>query len=499
MTLTQFRSVTVDPYRYPFAGTVILSPNTPGDLIVVTSRAGSQPASACLMLSLQGDTSFGLVLRRFYRVYDRVGTFSVLDWLSGYRCLSFAFDFSQVMNAVSSLTGWGCWRGVEPHAQGYDAFGKRPVERFFNRIPAGAVAIAERDRTLVAMPDFYRLRDLEVTDKMDTGIRHSQDGAPDSEPASDLALRSGQSCTSNQEYSGSSPMTWSKDGDAEAAPVDAAWSDLFDNREKLETYSRSRQLLLKPKGTSNISVVSSTLHPPVRQAGVLDSGDYTLRPTLLDANAPYRAFITRTQSDPPSYTPAMNVQNNRVKTILPYYQSLFTKFFSSCRCALEHWSSVARYLKVPDVPLPPTKPTSLGRSTRSNSYPTPFGQGTAEYVMHLAIDHMILCEWVHQSLVSWSIRIDDRRDTVPDRCPDSPEAAAAAAAEYFAAMKKWDEQNVDVAEYIVHVEVPLVHVQHPVNWFIRPHLGYPGELDRNDRPLCEAASRRFACWRNLRD
>lgn len=77
--------------------------------------------------------------------------------------------------------------------------------------------------------------------------QHSQDGAPDSEPASDLALRSGQSCTSNQEYSGSSPMTWSKDGDAEAAPVDAAWSDLFDNREKLETYSRSRQLLLKCK------------------------------------------------------------------------------------------------------------------------------------------------------------------------------------------------------------------------------------------------------------
>ncbi|KAF9503335.1 hypothetical protein BS47DRAFT_1402507 [Hydnum rufescens UP504] len=82
----------------------------------------------------------------------------------------------------------------------------------------------------------------------------------------------------------------------------------------------------------------------------------------------------------------------------------------------------------------------------------------------------------------------DHRDTVPNHCPNSPEAATAAAAEYFAAMKKWDKQNVNVAEYIIHVEVPLVHVQHPVNWFIRLHLGYPGELDCNDRPLCEAAS-----------
>ncbi|KAF9510552.1 hypothetical protein BS47DRAFT_1395866 [Hydnum rufescens UP504] len=286
--------------------------------------------------------------------------------------------------------------------------------------------------------------------------------------------------------------------------------------------------------------VSSTLHPPVRQAGVLDSGDYTLRPTLLDANAPYRAFITRTQSDPPSYTPAMNVQNNRVKTILPYYQSLFTKFFSLCHCALEHWSSVTRYLKVLDVPLPPMKPTSLGHSTSLEFIPdsvwasgdvhlnvlTRFAydcQGYAEYMMHLAIDHVartynldlpvfgiddqrvgavyrLPLTPADRQAVDDLVRMGtpvfgvveyphrDHHDTVPNRCPDSPEAAAAAAAEYFAAMKKWDEQNVDVAEYIIHVEVPLVHVQHPVNWFIRPHLGYPGELDRNDRPLCEAAS-----------
>ncbi|KAF9509725.1 hypothetical protein BS47DRAFT_1365020 [Hydnum rufescens UP504] len=56
-------------------------------------------------------------------------------------------------------------------------------------------------------------------------------------------------------------------------------------------------------------------------------------------------------------------------------------------------------------------------------------------------------------------------------------------------MKKWDKQNVDVTKYIIHINVPLVHVQHLVNWFIRLHLGYPGELDHNDRPLCEAASR----------
>ncbi|KAF9503851.1 hypothetical protein BS47DRAFT_1369227 [Hydnum rufescens UP504] len=271
--------------------------------------------------------------------------------------------------------------------------------------------------------------------------QHSQDGAPDSEPASNLALRSGQSCTSNQEYSGSSPMTWSKDGDAEAAPVDAAWSDLFDNREKLKTRS-GHWCSQVAKGTSNISASPQHSTPLFVKQG---------------------SWI---QLDPPSYTPAMNVQNNGVKMILPYYQSLFTKFFSLCHCALEHWSSVARYLKVPDVPLPPTKPTSLGRST------------SLEFVPDSIWAIFGVVEYLHC----------DHRDTVPDRCPDSPKAAAAAAAKYFAAMKKWDEQNVDVAEYIVHVEVPLVHVQHPVNWFIRPHLGYPGELDRNDHPLCEAAS-----------
>jgi hypothetical protein len=109
--------------------------------------------------------------------------------------------------------------------------------------------------------------------------------------------------------------------------------------------------------------ISLTPHPPVHQAGVLDSSDYTLRPTLLDANTPYHAFITCTKSDPPSYTPVMNVRNNGVKMILPYYQLLFTKVFSLCHCALEHWSSVTRHFKVPDVPLPPMKPTSLGHST----------------------------------------------------------------------------------------------------------------------------------------
>ncbi|KAF9511895.1 hypothetical protein BS47DRAFT_1363535 [Hydnum rufescens UP504] len=175
-------------------------------------------------------------------------------------------------------------------------------------------------------------------------------------------------------------MTWSKDGDAEAVPVNTTWSDLFNNQGKLETYSRSQQLLLKSLACCYLQKewslvftssqrhfqyfsVSSTLHPPVHQAGVLDS--------------------------------------------------VF---------------------------------------------------GVMEYPHH------------------------NCHDTVPDHCPDSPKAAAAAAAKYFAAMKKWDEQNVDVTEYIVHVEVPLVHVQHPVNWFIRPHLGYPGELDHNDHPLCEAAS-----------
>jgi hypothetical protein len=33
----------------------------------------------------------------------------------------------------------------------------------------------------------------------------------------------------------------------------------------------------------------------------------------------------------------------------------------------------------------------------------------------------------------------------------SPETAAAAAAKYFAAMKKWEEQNVDVTKHIMHV------------------------------------------------
>ncbi|KAF9502666.1 hypothetical protein BS47DRAFT_1370104, partial [Hydnum rufescens UP504] len=191
--------------------------------------------------------------------------------------------------------------------------------------------------------------------------------------------------------------------------------------------------------------------------------------------------------DPPSYTPAMNVQNNGVKMILPYYQSLFTKFFSSCHCALEHWSSVARYLKVLDVPLPPMKPTSLGCSTSLEFIPdsvwasgdvhlnvlTRFAyncRGYTEYVMHLAINHIartynldlpvfgiddrqvgavyrlpltpVDCQAVDDlvrmgtpvfGVVEYPHR--DRRDTVPDRCPDSPEAAAAAAAEYFAAMK----------------------------------------------------------------
>ncbi|KAF9503057.1 hypothetical protein BS47DRAFT_1402795 [Hydnum rufescens UP504] len=255
--------------------------------------------------------------------------------------------------------------------------------------------------------------------------QHSQDGAPDSEPASNLALRSGQSCTSNQEYSGSSPMTWSKDGDAEAAPVDAAWSDLFDNREKLENvfkkptlnmnhlvdaasaccYLQKEWSLVFTSSQRHFQYfgVSSTLHPPVRQAG---------------------SWI---QLDPPSYTPAMNVQNNGVKTILPYYQSLFTKFFSSCHCALEHWSSVARYLKVPDVPLPPTKPTSLGRSTSLE-----FGMlNTAVYRLPLtpadrqAVDDLVRMGTPVFGVVEYLHR--DRRDTVPDRCPTLPKAAAAAA------------------------------------------------------------------------
>ncbi|KAF9518705.1 hypothetical protein BS47DRAFT_1388865 [Hydnum rufescens UP504] len=81
----------------------------------------------------------------------------------------------------------------------------------------------------------------------------------------------------------------------------------------------------------------------------------------------------------------------------------------------------------------------------------------------------------------------DHHDIVPNHCPNSPKAAAAAASKYFAAMKKWEDQNINVTEHIIHVEVPLAHVQHPNNWFIRPHLGYPGESDHNDRPLCEAA------------
>ncbi|KAF9514711.1 hypothetical protein BS47DRAFT_1361566 [Hydnum rufescens UP504] len=341
--------------------------------------------------------------------------------------------------------------------------------------------------------------------------QHSQDGVPDSEPASDLALQSGQSCTSNQEYSGSSPMTWSKDGDAEAAPVETAWSDLFDNQEKLKTYSRSRQLLLEPSACCYFQKewslvftssqrhfqyfgISSTPNPPVRQAGVLDSSDYTLRPTLLDANAPYRALITHTESDPPSYTPVMNVQNNGVKMILPYYQSLYTKFFSSCRCALEHWSSVVRYFKLQDIPLPPMKPASLGCSTSLEFIPDSIW---ANGDVHLNVLTRGLMSRGLDDLVRMGTPVFgvmeyphcNHRDIVPDHCPNSPEAATAAAGEYFAAMKKWEDQNINVAEHIIHIEVPLAHVQHLNNWFIRPHLGYPGESDRNDCPLCEAAWR----------
>ncbi|KAF9510269.1 hypothetical protein BS47DRAFT_1396114 [Hydnum rufescens UP504] len=151
-------------------------------------------------------------------------------------------------------------------------------------------------------------------------------------------------------------------------------------------------------------------------------------------------------------------------------------------------------------------------------------RGYAEYMMHITIDH-IACTY---NLDLPVFGIDDRRvgavyrlplgpadrqavddlvrmgtpvfgvmeyphrdhcDIVPDHCPNSPEAATAAASKYFAAMKKWEDQNINVTEHIVHVEVPLAHVQHPNNWFIRPHLGYPGESDCNDRPLCEAAWR----------
>ncbi|KAF9504879.1 hypothetical protein BS47DRAFT_1368484 [Hydnum rufescens UP504] len=218
--------------------------------------------------------------------------------------------------------------------------------------------------------------------------QHSQDGAPDSEPASDLALWSGQSCTSNQEYSGSSPMTWSKDGDAEAAPVNATWSDLFDNQEKLKIIS----MLLLAEGV----VIG-----------------------------------------------------------------------------------VHKYLKVPDVPLPPTKPTSLGCSTSLEFIPNSIWANcqAVDDLVRMGTPVFGVMEYLHC----------DHHDTVPDHCPDSPKAATAAVAKYFAAMKKWDEQNVDVAKYIIHIEVPLVHVQHLVNWFIRPHLGYPGELDHNNHPLCEAA------------
>ncbi|KAF9505193.1 hypothetical protein BS47DRAFT_1368243 [Hydnum rufescens UP504] len=295
---------------------------------------------------------------------------------------------------------------------------------------------------------------------------------------------------------------------------DAAWSDLFDNQEKLEMYSRSRQLLLKSSACCYLQKewslvftssqrhfqyfsVSSTLHPPVRQAGVLDSGDYTLRPTLLDANAPYRAFITRTQSDPPSYTPAMNVQNNGVKTILPYYQSLFTKFFSSCHCALEHWSSVARYLKVPDVPLPPTKPTSLGRSTSLEFVPdsvwasgdvhlnvltrfayncrglplTPADRQAVDDLVRMGTPVFGVVEYPHH----------DHRDTVPNRCPDSPEAAAAAAAEYFAAMKKWDRAECRIWDILVNLiamivlSVKLHHAFCLLAKFVRLMCGLPAQ------------------------
>ncbi|KAF9509943.1 hypothetical protein BS47DRAFT_1364933 [Hydnum rufescens UP504] len=170
-------------------------------------------------------------------------------------------------------------------------------------------------------------------------------------------------------------------------------------------------------------------------------------------------------------------------------------------------------------PFPLRNQTSLGRSTSLEFVPdsvwasgdvhlnvlTRFAyncRGYAEYVMHLAIDHIartynldlpvfgiddrrvgavyhLPLTPADRQAVDDLVRMGtpvfgvveylhrDHRDTVPDCCPDSPEAAAAAVAEYFAAMKKWDKQNVDVAE---------------------PHLGYPGELDRNDRPLCEAAS-----------
>ncbi|KAF9503823.1 hypothetical protein BS47DRAFT_1369258 [Hydnum rufescens UP504] len=183
------------------------------------------------------------------------------------------------------MVPWNLWIMVED--EDVDGFPWGPP-RFFNPIlyPAAFTPVySEEDpdgpSTLAA--NRSKLSRLSGPDTVP--CQHSQDGAPDSEPASNLGLWSGQSCTSNQEYSGLSPMTWSKDGDAEAAPVDATWSDLFNNQEKLEMYSRSRQLLLKPSACCYLQKewslvftssqrhfqyfgISSTLHPLfIKQAG----------------------------------------------------------------------------------------------------------------------------------------------------------------------------------------------------------------------------------------
>ena len=86
----------------------------------------------------------------------------------------------------------------------------------------------------------------------------SQDGVPESEAASDPALQSGQSCSSNQKYPGPSPMTWTKDGNPEAVSDKNAWSDLFDNQENLELHSRSHWLLLECKSHHGSHFFSSS-------------------------------------------------------------------------------------------------------------------------------------------------------------------------------------------------------------------------------------------------
>ncbi|KAF9518594.1 hypothetical protein BS47DRAFT_1388991 [Hydnum rufescens UP504] len=284
---------------------------------------------------------------------------------------------------------------------------------------------------------------------------------------------------------------------------------------------------------------------PLRPRGTLEPHDYTLRPNMLDPSTPYRPYIYRLKSDPPPYVSAMCSMNDGIKTPLPYYKELYRRFFADSFTIARDWEIIAEAWKVPGIPPLPTKPHGLEKQysvqlIEDFIWENPElslnllvnyaydNRGFAEYVMHICFDHLARTyklelpsfgvddRWVGaiyrfpldpdvgsvvddmirrgvpvfgvQEYLSWV-----RRDIIPNRTPESPEASAAADAESAAAMKQWKVDRLQVEERVVHVEIPLIHVSRPDPWHIRPHEGYPGESSRDDEEhsLSYIASRMF--------